>query len=333
MPYEQFDLLEYIAENMEYRQQQWKDDEVSISCINPECDNHFRRRMKMSVNIEKQKAFCFKCGASYDNAISFVAAFEEISRFQAMKRVMGSRPKREYGPDRLIRALEGLHANPEESEPEEERPVVLPVHRPLEPDDLAFRYLAGRGFDARVIDQFGLSLCMKPGPFMGRILIPVYQDGKLISYQGRTIVEGMKPKYLFPTDVPFHNGLYNWDMASRHDWVVLVEGVTDLWRMWLRGYPNTAATFGKTLKQEQFRLLVGRPEIKTVVFFWDGEALENTWRAVDQLISYKSVFVAELPGGMEPDDCPDPGKYISSAIHANSLSRLERRLRGAGLAA
>jgi hypothetical protein len=121
----------------------------------------------------------------------------------------------------------------------------------------------------------------------------------------------------------FANYLYNWDNATQFlrelggGPLILVEGVTDCWRMWLAGYKNVVATFGKSLKDNQRRLLLQSPEITSIIFFWDGDALAKAYDYARNCIVYplrKRVYVAELPEDEQPDTCPD--------IHG-ALSRLQ----------
>ena len=79
------------------------------------------------------------------------------------------------------------------------------------------------------------------------------------------------------TEGGFQNTFYNWDSARQYETVVIVEGVTDLWRLWVAGIPPVACSFGKTLKEEQRRMLLSAAKVKRVVFFWDGEAVESTY--------------------------------------------------------
>ena len=73
----------------------------------------------------------------------------------------------------------------------------------------------------------------------------------------------------------FQNTFYNWDSARPYETLVIVEGVTDLWRLLVAGIPPVACSFGKTLNEEQRRLLLTAAQVRRVVFFWDGEAVES----------------------------------------------------------
>lgn len=327
-----FDLAEYIEENLDCRRQVSKPEEIQVDCINPECDDNWRHHKKMAVNTEKQVAFCFKCGKVYRNAVEIVAEIEKISRFAALK-IVKSGIKRTYGPNRLETALFGKSEEVEPATAAVERPAIkLPGCIPIEPGMEAYDYLIGRGFNESVIEQFGLRF-QPAGNYRRRILIPVIADGKLVTFQGRAIDSGVLPKYLFPREGASHfqSVLYNWDQARHYPVLILVEGVTDAWRLWLKGFRNVCATFGKSLKTEQRKLILENPVTKKVVLFWDGEAMDKIYKTAGELVGLIDVFAVELPADMEPDTCPDPGHYIATAKQVKGMTPLERKLRGARL--
>jgi DNA primase len=321
---ERFDFREYIEENFGARPKGYNRHEVSIDCINPGCDDNWRRKKHMTVNVEKGLAYCFKCQESYD-VVRFIMTFEEIPYGQAMQKVFNSIPKRSYGPGRLEKAIKELVEGKKEEEPEEKKPLTLPITVPITAGHPAYEYLAGRRFGEDVIRQFALRFC-PAGPFAGRVVIPVYSGGRLVAYQGRTIY-GANPKYLFPEGGDFANYLYNYDDAMYFGTVILVEGVTDCWRVWSRGYHNVAATFGKALKPKQRQALTGNDRIREVVLFWDGNAVKEAYRAALELIEFKRVRVVELPHEMEPDTCPDIGDRLESAVRCGEMSMVELKLK------
>jgi DNA primase len=336
-----FNFREYVEEHFDPKPQQMNPDQVSISCINPDCDDNWRRNRKMTVNLAEKVAFCFKCGTHYDE-ISFIAQAEGISKFAALKIARSTAPIRTYGAHRLEEALAKLKPGPEP--PPEEKVEIpacrFPPVRQIEPGTPEWDYLEKRWFGKEVIDHFGLlyspygpptgEWCKdcwmkKQGkrccPYFGRIIIPIVKDGVPISFQGRTIKDA-KPKYLFPVDQPFGNELYNWDDAKKFDTIILVEGVTSLWRTWLNGYQNVAGTFGKSLKVEQERTIKAQTNVKRVIMLWDGGTLPEAYAAGMRLYPTKEVLIARLPGKLDPDECPDAPDYIEAATPIDKLDRL-----------
>lgn len=338
-----FDFREYVEEHFDPKPQQMNPDQVSIHCINPDCDDNWRRRRKMTVNLTDRKAFCFLCGEKY-NEIEFVATTEKISKFQALKITRSTDPIRTYGTHRLESAIEELRAKPD---PEPETPAdspakacLFPPLRRIETGTPEWAYLEKRRISKDVIEHFGLFFC-PPGPptgtlcpvctirksgrrccpYAGRIIIPIYRDGVGVAFQGRTIRNAI-PKYLFPIDQPFDSELYNWDDAHCFGTIIVTEGVTSAWRVWERGYHNVTATFGKSLKVSQEAKIKNAPRVKRVIMLWDGGTLPEAYAAGMRLHPHKEVLIAQLPGKLDPDECPDTPDYIEAAKPITEFNRL-----------
>ncbi len=81
-------------------------------------------------------------------------------------------------------------------------------------------YLVSRGMD---IDWYNWMWSPEPG-YSDRILIPFYQDGKIVGYTGRKLTEG-KPKYLTESQSGY---VFNLDRQIRdRQYVIVVEGQFD----------------------------------------------------------------------------------------------------------
>ena len=81
-------------------------------------------------------------------------------------------------------------------------------------------YIMGRGMD---LDWYNWMWSPAPG-YVDRVLIPFYQEGKIVGYTGRKITDG-KPKYLTDSQSGY---VFNID-AQTHDrkYVIVVEGQFD----------------------------------------------------------------------------------------------------------
>ena len=346
-----FDFHEYIIDNFpEAQPQQMDPNQISIHCINPDCDDNWRRKRKMTVNVADKQAFCFKCGKSYKPA-QFIAEFEKISLFLAIKRTSDNKPAPVYGVNRLEETIaklieektvsEGL----DEPEIKKTEPCLFPPYKKIEPDTPGWKYLIDdRKFRPELIEHFGLvfgffrfpdgSLCADchvrkntPAgrrshccPYANRIIIPIHYDGVAISFQGRSTI-GALPKYLFPPE--FGSYLYNWDDARYFRTIIITEGVTSAWRVWSRGYQNVTATFGKSLKRNQEIMIKAENRIERVIFLWDGGTLPEAYAAAKRLATTKEVLIAELPGKLDPDEYPDFPDCIENAKHLDEFNKFE----------
>ncbi len=119
----------------------------------------------------------------------------------------------------------------------------------------------------------------------------------------------------------YANYLYNWNEAKNYAWIILVEGVTDCWRVWMTGLPNVVATFGKTLKENQRRLIMDTPKIGMVIFMWDGNALDKAYDTARGIVGHKKVRIVQMPYKMEPDNCPNILERIRNATPFEELDR------------
>jgi len=81
-------------------------------------------------------------------------------------------------------------------------------------------YIISRGMD---LDWYNWMWSPAPG-YVDRVLIPFYQDGKIVGYTGRKITDG-KPKYLTDSQSGY---VFNIDRQDRNrQYVIVVEGQFD----------------------------------------------------------------------------------------------------------
>ncbi len=99
-------------------------------------------------------------------------------------------------------------------------------------NQLAFSYLKGRGLSSDEIRAYDIRYSNE-GRFYGRVLLPIYENGKLVHFTGRSFVESVKPKYLFPhkgeTLLTTSGAIFGYDEAVNGPLgrMVIVEGIFD----------------------------------------------------------------------------------------------------------
>ncbi len=169
----------------------------------------------------------------------------------------------------------------------------LPVDHP------AYLYALGRGFDPAWLSQtFGVGYVVSAGARFRmaheRLYIPVMSGGALVGWQARLIggppPTPERPKYVNASAFKKSRYLYNYDLARRHQFVVVCEGPTDVWRVG----PEAVAMFGKSLSAEQASLLAAGcpsrpswapgivPAWSAVVVLLDGDAHRKEERGTKQ---------------------------------------------------
>ena len=127
-------------------------------------------------------------------------------------------------------------------------------------------YILNRGISEEDIRNYNIMYCYE-GKFAGRVIVPTYWQGDLVTFVARDLYNTGAPKYLVPEANDNSNFLFNYDnvLGSR---VVVTEGVFDA----IAVGANAVATFGKSLSSRQASLLNAFSE---VIFYWDVDAYEQ----------------------------------------------------------
>lgn len=149
----------------------------------------------------------------------------------------------------------------------------------LPEDHAAIVYLKSRGYDPDYLEKvFGVRWCEKSEyrPAQGRIIIPIYQDQKLVGWQSRfpSDTEWKKtglPKYFTAKGTPKASILYNLDLARKFKVGILCEGVTDAWRIGQYGM----AYLGESPSYRQRHLVAKMFADYSVVLVPDDEVLNH----------------------------------------------------------
>jgi|2_EtaG_2_1085320.scaffolds.fasta_scaffold00387_20 hypothetical protein len=158
------------------------------------------------------------------------------------------------------------------------------------------KYLTSRGFNiAQLSTNWNIHLGGVTGAYKFRIVIPVYYKHKIVSYVARDVTGEQDPKYLNMPNVNLKDYLYGYDSCVG-DSVVVVEGITDVWRL---GMGVAVATLGTQTTLAQISLL--RKFKKVIILFDRGEDAQKEADKIKQtlLVLGVSVVNEHLPEGVE----------------------------------
>ncbi|MBA3312625.1 MAG: hypothetical protein M3552_03555 [Planctomycetota bacterium] len=201
---------------------------------------------------------------------------------------------------------------------------IVPLSE-MSPGESARLYLSNRGFDAVELEEkYGVCYCRSSGePYRGaydRLIIPIRENGKTIAWQGRKLFDRQsctRPKYYNLSGAWKSQVLYGIDDAKAFPFVVVVEGVTSVWRI---GAP-AVATLGKTLSAAQADMLGTR---WSLVLVWadDPDAFLSAAEAYKRL--QEQYGTAVLP--FWSPDGRDPAEHA----HAEAWEIIRNELDGAG---
>jgi DNA primase len=197
-------------------------------------------------------------------------------------------------------------------------------------------HLAANGVTAEEMKATGLVAEREGDPlpydrFRNRVMFPIADfRGRVIAFGGRALTADVPAKYLnSPETELFHKRsvLYNGQGARRaaHDGaqVIVVEGYLDVVAAVSAGFEGTVAPLGTALTEDHVQLLWRMADIPVLCFDGDSAGQRAAERAVGLILPElqpgKSVLIAHLPEGQDPDDL----------IRAEGRTAFERVLAGA----
>jgi DNA primase len=161
--------------------------------------------------------------------------------------------------------------NPDTDDPEENRRHRIKNFSFLRKiPELHKAYLSSRKFDHKFLEQaYKIQYCYQVGRFPYRIVIPIIQDRRIVSFTARDVTGKQNEKYLHLSneegEVPVKSCLYNLDAVKNQ--AILCEGPMDVWRV---GGPAIAG-FGTTLSSAQLELLLAT-DINKMYILFDADA-------------------------------------------------------------
>jgi DNA primase len=166
-----------------------------------------------------------------------------------------------------------------------------------------YDYLKFRKCSDEFIIYFDIKYCtyikINGTEFRNRLIIPIYEDGRLISYEGRDFTQQQKPKCLYPKNGTVST-LFNIDDLDFNEEVILVEGFFDLPLIWQNISKNCSHIFGASLSSYQKDLI---NKFKKVIYFRDNDSAgESTIKELDKYLE-KDFYIAESKiEGQDPGD-------------------------------
>lgn len=182
---------------------------------------------------------------------------------------------------------------------------VLPhgVSKRLLPHHISF--IEGRGFSPDLLVRLYDLYTVPPSSiYKFRLIIPVFLDGKIVTFVGRDVTGKADVPYKnAPVDksiIPIKDCLYNLDTVNYK--AILVEGPIDVWRIG----PGAICTFGTQFTKNQISMLKG---IKELFVMYDSKAKDPNAPKQCEKLAYSAssivpkVEIIELSDG-DPGDLP-----------------------------
>lgn len=174
------------------------------------------------------------------------------------------------------------------------------------------QYLIDRGYNPQQIEElYGISSMYHTGDFKYRILIPIFENGRVVTYVGRDITGKAPLRYKNLSSSrsikQAKEVIYNLD--SVHETAIVCEGITDAWRFGVHG----VATCGLVTTQAQIDALAKRIKHAFICFDSEPQAQKQA-RLLGEALAYQGTKVEILS-----IDASDPGEL--SAEEADEIRR------------
>lgn len=172
-------------------------------------------------------------------------------------------------------------------------------------------YLASRMFDCDYLEQVWRVKGTGPFAFLDdsnyshRILAPIFWDGEEVSFQCRTIREGVEPKYMacpMAREKIHHQHILYGQQSMWGSRGVCVEGITDVWRMGVDSF----GVFGIDFTTKQVSQIVKHFKEVAVLFDPEPQARKQADKLVAEL-KFRGVEawredIDQDPGSMSQEE-------------------------------
>lgn len=147
--------------------------------------------------------------------------------------------------------------------------------------------------------------------FRNRIMFPIHNtSNRVVSFTGRILSNDKKSaKYINGPETNLYNKskvLFNLNRAKKYikdeGYVIIVEGQTDVMRLWEHNYKNVVASGGTALSSDQIKLLSNYTNHFIYLFDGDPAGIKASLKHILPAFSYNvTAYIAELPEGEDPD--------------------------------
>ena len=196
----------------------------------------------------------------------------------------------------------------------------LSLMRDAYTDPACAAYLRKRGIPESVAKSMGFKyaeeMLINTNKFKNRLLIPVYEEGRLISIEGRRILDNDEVKVLYPRNSSV-NTLFDIDNLDTSSTIYAVEGLMDLAVLRTSDtFKNSTSIFGANITKRQLELLKRFPKI---VYIPDSDAAGE--KTVEKLKAAKlgKTYILRIPKKINNIDVKDVGDLTKAGIVPQDL--------------
>lgn len=297
MDQSEFDIIRYLEDRgIDYGKSGDEDigkGWIGIHCPFPNCSDH---KHHLGINRSTKMFHCWLCGAN-GSARFLVSILEQCGMHQA-DTIMSAYPLLYPDNEDLPQRRSGNIPNyAKKIIPDEATQDFPGIHR---------RYLESRGFDPDyLIKEYHLYACYNIGRYRGRIIAPIYLNGRVVAFTTRDVTDVARKAYIdIPEEeaiIPVKHTLYNIDRLPEGGKGILVEGIFDVFRLG----PGSVGSFTSSLTDEQ-KLMIAQKKLKRLFWMYDEDAINKARKLAAEMNVIVPTTLIKLdhgdPGELSPDD-------------------------------
>uniref|UniRef100_A0A7V3N5T3 Zinc finger CHC2-type domain-containing protein n=1 Tax=candidate division CPR3 bacterium TaxID=2268181 RepID=A0A7V3N5T3_UNCC3 len=169
--------------------------------------------------------------------------------------------------------------------------------------DYVLSWLGERGVSEEEAEELRLGVVLNgEGDWKGRLIIPCWEEGKLVYFIGRALFR-QEPRYLYPP-FPKKGVVWGYDNLKKEDGEVCIcEGWLDAHKV------SGIAVLGQQMSKMQWEKI--REEVRRVgkvSIILDKDALSAAVKMADAILSWGCKEVIEI---YELEGCKDPGECLN----------------------
>jgi len=258
-------------------------DSINIRCPFYDCDDHSNH---MGIFTDTLKFHCWKCNhKGYFSYLLSILIGKSKSQCQEI-----------IEEEKLNLGFSDLDI----PKKKKEKRLVTPLPEYFEEITentnfpLLFKYIRRRKLSLKLLIEKKCGVC-KVGPYMNRLIIPVFHNGKQVSFVAADMTGTAFQKYI-NAGIAMENYLYGYDDVVG-DTLVVVEGILDAWRV-----GNEAVAILHSYISDKQKNLIIKKNPKNLIFCLDGDAY---WHARDEAAFFEPFIDQVKVIHMNFDEDPD----------------------------
>jgi 5S rRNA maturation endonuclease (ribonuclease M5) len=271
-----FNVIKYLEDkNISY----WTEGKnVTNGWVNVQCPFCSDTSNHGGFNLKNNWYNCWKCGSH--SIYDFIMQVEDINFREAKQKFIYYTKN-----NNIIIQKEKVQLSEKLSLPNGTKKLKL-IHK---------KYLIKRKFNPDLLEKkYNLLGTNYLGDFKFRLIVPIYYKNKMISFLGRDITGKSKLRYkncsLSNQVVRHKDILYGIDDTKTNDVVIIVEGVTDCWRLG----KGALATFGSMYTKKQMILLKNMGYKKIYIFFDNDKDAQTQAKNLAQSLAAFGIDVENI---------------------------------------